>query len=579
MNEYKKVIVKRVGIMVALVAITVCAIILTGMREPYLTETASVGNEGILKQLYVTHLTPGLSSQNKEERVNWWHNPNDDIFYLFLPASANPKKLRIGLEGTRQVAIDGQTVENYDIFPLQVGKHTVDSGEESYQLQVVQTAKVATLFLNTDSGSMDYLKEDKLNEESGSALILSPEGDIEYAGMIENVHGRGNSTWYDGTKLPYTIKLTRKTDLFGMGKARTWVLLSNESDSTMLRNFAVHDMARECGMPFTAQSVFVDFYTNGDYQGMYQLSEQVEVDSERVAIPDLEKKTQNANPEKALNCFPIFGDTQEVEDTVPGSARGYEIAKDPGDITGGYLLAMNIGYSYLDHTNSGFVTNRNQAIDIEAPAYASREQVAYLSHLYQQFEDAMYDWDGINQETGLHYYDYMDVESFAQKYLIEEISKNLDASIASQYMYKFPDDISTKFYAGPVWDYDKSLGNGGIDGYNDCDLTDPEGFYATEDVTGHTIWYAVFFRPEFHEAVVEHYYGNFREHALEEANTKIDRWAELLEGSVIMNAIRWNQYGSADADVIRSGYNQNTAFLKDFIIRRIAFLDSQWQEE
>lgn len=579
MREQRNTLGKRIAIIVSLLIMTLCSIVISSMFEQRQVETIAMQGEGTLNQMYVTHITSGLTSQNKEERVNWWQNPNDGIYYLFLPSSANTKKLRIGMEGTNQITIDGDRVENNDKYSLAEGLHTITDSTATYQLQVVKSSKVATLFLNTASGNMDYLKEDKLHCESGSTLILSPKGDIEYAGMIEKVHGRGNSTWYDGTKLPYTIKLTRKTNLFGMGKSRTWVLLANESDRTMLRNYTVHDMARESGMPFTAQSVFVDFYTNGDYQGTYQLCEQVEVAPNRVEIPNLEDKTQNVNPSKALNVFPMFGGTEEIEDTEPGSTRGYEIEKDPADITGGYLLTMNIGYSYLDHINSGFVTERNQAVDIESPAYASREQVAYISNLYQQFEDAMYDWDGINQETQLHYYDYMDVDSFAKKYLVEEISKNLDASIASQYMYKYPDDISTKFYAGPVWDYDKSLGNGGVDGYNSCDLTDPEGFYATEDVTGHTIWYAVFFRPEFHASVLENYYGNFREHALQEVDTKIDYWAEEIKGSVIMNAIRWGQYGSVENEEIQTGYDAEIDNLKDFITRRIAFLDSQWQEE
>lgn len=562
---------KRVGILSIFLGICIGVLFLSA----YLEQQAAVqieeqaGETQELTRFYVSH-------GQKEEYVNWWYNQNDGIYYLFLPSSMNQKKLQIGWEGTKKLQIDGENVKQGDTIRLAKGMHEIICYGNLYQLQVLQAEDTASFFLTTDSGAMDYLKEDKSNYESGKAAIRTAAGKIEYEGIIEKVHGRGNSTWYDGSKLPYTVKLAKKTTLFDMEKSRTWVLLANESDGTMLRNYAVHDMARNAGMNFTAHSVFVDFYTNGDYQGTYQLSEKVEVAKGRVEIPDLEEKTQDCNPEKALSAFPLFGDTKDVEDTVEGSKRGYEITKNPKDITGGYLLSLNIGYSYLDHKNAGFVSERNQAVDIDSPGYASREQVDYIADCYQDMEDAMYDWDGIHPQTGLHYYDYLDIDSFAKKYLIEEISKNLDASIASQYLYKYPDEISTKFFAGPVWDYDKSLGNGGKDGYNSCDLTDPEGFYASEDVTGHTIWYAIFFRPEFREAVVQNYTDNFRENILEIADMKLDTWACSLQESAYRNAIRWNRYGSSEYEVVFDRYQQEIQWLKDFIIKRIAFLDGEW---
>lgn len=475
--------------------------------------------------------------------------------------------------------IDGNIVKNYDIYPLTVGEHTVEdmATRQIYSLEVLQSSQVASIFLNTESGSLDYLKETKENYESGTTLIITEDGNVEYEGILEKIHGRGNSSWYDGTKLPFTIKLPVKMDLFHMGAAKRWVLLANESDRTLLRNYVVQDMASTSGVQYSPESVFVDFYANGEYQGMYQLSEKVEIDKERVAIADLEKKTREVNPSKALDIFPIIGSTEGVKDTTPSTIRGYEIENNPEDITGGYLFAMNMGYSYLEG-KSGFVSARNQAVDIEGPTYASEEEVSYIANLYQEMEDAIYDWDGINQTTQKHYYEYMDLNSFAKKYLVEEISMNLDASMGSQYMYKYPDNISTKIYAGPAWDYDKSLGNGG-DGYNEFDLSSSEGLYAAQDVTESTIWYAVFFRPEFHVAVLENYYGNFREHALEAADTKITVWAEQLQDSMIMNAIRWNQYGTAEKETILQGYQQEIATLREFITQRIDYLDSQWQEE
>ncbi|MDD2972495.1 MAG: CotH kinase family protein [Lachnospiraceae bacterium] len=525
--------------------------------------------------LYVTNTTNGLARENQETRIDWWLDDNTGHYYVFLPAVSNLEKLRLGIDGASSIELDGEKIDNNELFSVTAGEHVFTLAEQTHAVTFLQSHGAGTVLLTTESGSMDYVKEDKANRESGNVIIADESGQVQYDGPLEYIHGRGNSTWSDGYKLPYTIKLSKKTDLFRMGAAKKWVLLANQWDDSLLRNRVVHDIAKTSGMPFTAESVSVDFYTNGEYQGNYQLGEKVEVSTERVNIPDLEKKTENVNPGKELSDFPVFGSTEGVKDTVPSTMKGYQIEHDPADITGGYLFTLNIGYSYLERV-AGFVTSRNQAVNIEGPSHPSVNQVYYIANLYQELEDALYAWDGINPNTGKAYYDYIDVNSFAQKYLIEEITKNLDASIASQYMYKYPDSVDTKIYAGPVWDYDKSLGNGGTDGYNSTDLTDPNGMYASQDVTPSCIWYAVFFRPEFSQAVVENYYKNFRANTLAAADNKIANWSQHMIDSVTMNAIRWNIYGTDDVGTIQRGYAEEISGLKSFITERIAYLDTQW---
>lgn len=569
---------KRIVILMA-----VAAILLSMVGVSIYSETRGMDREitddGHLHQLYVTNTTNGISTSEELTRINWWQD-NSGRYYLFLPSVTSVKNLRLGLEGVSHVYLDGKSIQDKEKFATSVGDHVITTEDgETYELSILQSDGIGTVLLTTESGNLDYIKADKANREKGKILILDEAGQLQYSGPLEAIHGRGNSTWSDGYKLPYTIKLPIKTDLFRMGAAKKWVLLANQWDGTFLRNYVVHDMARESEMDFTAESTFVDLYMNGEYQGNYQLSEKLEVDRERVDIPDLEKATEDVNPGKELVEFPVFGSTEGVQDTVPSTMKGYQIEYDPADITGGYLITMNIGYSYLERA-AGFVTSRNQAVNIEGPSHPSVEQVYYIANLYQEMEDALYAWDGINPNTGKAYYEYMDIDSFARKYLVEEISKNLDASIASQYLYKYPDSRSTKFYAGPVWDYDKSLGNGGTDGYNSTDLTDPTGMYASQDVTSSCIWYAIFFRPEFSQAVIENYYGNFREHALEEADTKIDGWAQQLQSSVVMNGIRWSAYGgTTDQTTLRDNYQDEISSLKDFITERIAYLDTQWVQE
>lgn len=94
----------------------------------------------------------------------------------------------------------------------------------------------------------------------------------------------------------------------------------------------------------------------------------------------------------------------------------------------------------------------------------------YISEYYQEFEDAVYaaDGSGYNAETGLFYYDYVDVDSLVKIFLIQELGLNADGFISSLFFYK---DADGKMYAGPVWDQEMTLGTGWTK-YNDPGITD-----------------------------------------------------------------------------------------------------------
>ena len=322
---------------------------------------------------------------------------------------------------------------------------------------------------------------------------------------------------------------------------------------------------------------------NGFYWGTYQICEKIEVDQNRVAINDLGKETQEENPEIDLSECERFGlDTIQETWTTPDTILGYQIPGNPEDITGGYLMELEIGGRYV-HEDAGFVTNRNRAVVLQSPKYPSEEQVSYISSLYQEFEDAVYEFDGINKATGKAYYDYIDIESFSKKYLIEEVTKNLDAMITSQYLYKQKDSISTKLFAGPVWDYDSAIGNGvatediinenGEIDYG-LDTMSPQGLYAMRDRSDAPIWYALYYRPEFQEAYKRNYL-QLRESVLSLINSDIDNLSRQLISSNHMNQIRWNGE-IKDATASKEAFLSSVNEVKQFLKVRILYLDKEW---
>ncbi len=541
-----------------------------------------------LKNLYVTHISSGSASHTPEEMIQWWHNEADGKYYMFLPASANLKALKLGLDGLDYIYMDGKKIKNTKKFQVTLGEHTVttDTDDKSYQLIFMQSANLPAMFITTESGSMENMNASKENRESGTILVMDENGDAVCVGPLEYIKGRGNVTWENSDKKGYHIKLPKKEDLFGMGEAKDWVLLANDFDASMLRNTITYDFAAKSGVAFTPESTFMDLYMNGQYWGTYQLCEKVEVSSARVNIPDLSKETKKVNPGIELSECNRFGtETVQGSASVPGTLMGYEIPENPPDITGGYLLELEIGGRYV-HETAGFVTNRNRAVVIQSPKYASREQTSYIANLYQEFEDAVFEFDGINPYTGKAYYEYIDVDSFAKKYLVEEITKNMDAMISSQYIYKYPDKISDKLYAGPAWDYDSAIGNGmasesivDSNGETDYgkDTTSPIGLYAMQNRAEAPIWYALYYRPEFQDALKRNYKEAFRQNVLEEAEYKIDQNADRIVDSISMNSIRWSNRTAEDKESIRKSYFESVAEVKQFLKDRIEFLDQEWR--
>ena len=553
---------------------------------------AETENSGIEKQalrdFYITNIATGSSKRMTEEMIRWWRNEEDDKYYIFLPSSANMNSLRIQFEGVDAIYLDGKKIKNAEKVQITLGEHSVttDVDETSYHVVFMQSNNLPTAFIHTESGTMDYVNETKGNKESGTILIIDENGDVKYSGPLEYIAGRGNATW-DADKKGYKIKFPKKQNLFHMGEEKSWVLLANDGDNSMIRNTATFSIAEASKVAFTPQSQYIDLYLNATYWGTYQICEKVEVSTERVDIPDLNDANKAANPGVDLSECDKFG-TENVQGTVtiPGTQQGYVLPVEPTDITGGYLLELEMGGRYV-HESAGFVSDRNQAVVIKAPKYASVAETTYISNLYQDLEDALYEFDGVNPNTGKAYYEYIDVNSFAKKYLVEEITKNIDAMITSQYLYKYPDTVSDKLYAGPVWDYDNAIGNAHIasdevemneDGEIDygSDTASPQGLYAMRNKGEASIWYALYYRPEFQEAFKRNYNETFRSNTLLVAEEQITQAANLIEDSSLMNSMRWKDGTIEEKEDIRAFYRTEVEEVKNFLIERIDYLDKEW---
>lgn len=531
---------------------------------------------------FAVKVDSGLADSKIDDisKISWYFKEDEWRYYLFLPSMADMEHVILDINGKNEIFIDEvQKVKNGENFSITEGAHVVSTSDGYYYpIIVMKSENLKTVMIHTKSGNLDYINELKGNHEEGSAIIYDGNGQKEYLGKLEELRGRGNATWF-ADKPAYQIKLANKTDLFEMGKAKKWILLANFWDDTMLRNYVAYETAREAGMEFVCESVFADLYINNEYYGIYQLCEKVEIDKERINITDLSKATEKVNGTTNLEQFPQVGikaDGILEENVEPLMKMAHTIPKNPSDITGGYILEIDWLHRLMQE-ESGFVTRKNQAIHILSPSIASKEQVDYISELYQEFEDAAFSIDGINAKTGKTYDEYINMESFAKKYLIEEIAKNQDAVMSSQFIYKYPDNISKKFYAGPVWDYDIAFGNGDIsERPGIVDFRNAESLFVMGDWEEKNIWHALYFKTSFFDCVMNNYFNNIRGLFLQEAYEKIDMKASELESSIIMDRVKWKGYRYEDEKQVLDDYRNSVYFLKKFIVDRITFLDATW---
>ena len=334
---------------------------------------------------------------------------------------------------------------------------------------------------------------------------------------LTNTKGRGNSTW-SMPKKPYAIKFNKKKSIFSMPQDKSWVLLANYFDATLIRNDLALYMGNEISnLEWTPHYRHTDLMLNGQYRGIYQLGEKVKISSNRVNVGD-------------------EGFLLEVDN----HAASEEDAR----------------YFSVDHIGN--------PINIKDP------DVEYDDDDYNAAKDFLTEVDAVlfsedftNPDTG--WQKYLDLESFVDWYLINEIAKNPDAAFGSScYMYFKP---GGKLKMGPLWDFDIAFGN---DPWSSTRPTTMlvDGFYI-KNVT----WYTRLFQdPVFVEKVKERmgfFYFN-KQNMLDH----IDNKAVVLKNKVVEDNQLWGTITDSEStsDEVKNAYQEKVDYLKEWLSSRIDWL-------
>ncbi len=336
------------------------------------------------------------------------------------------------------------------------------------------------------------------------------------------IKGHGNSTW-QMPKKPYTLKLDSKAGLLGMKKAKKWILLANYDDKSMLRTSLAFTVSNLFNMVWTPSTQFVEVTLNGAYQGVYQLSEPVEIDPNRLNIAQVGATT----------------------DTMPG-------------ITGGYLLEVDA------HQDEDFVmhTPRGLPIGGQDPDPPDPAQESYLETTIGNDENILFSNTYTDPVAG--WPAYFDQTSFVDWYLTQELMGNVDSPFySSVYIYKLQSD--NHIYMGPVWDFDVSSGN-----VNYQPIVSPTVLWVRQ-----ALWYQQLFTDPNFLAAVKARWTAIRPQ-LSALPAYLDSQAALLNSAQTNNFGRWPilQEEVWPNSEVAGTYQGEVNFLKSWITQRIAYLDT-----
>lgn len=353
-------------------------------------------------------------------------------------------------------------------------------------------------------------------------------GNILYEGKIE-IKGRGNSTW-GMPKKPYKIKLEKKSSLLNMPADKNWVLLASYADKTLIRNELAFELSRRTELAFTPRGRFAEVFLNGVYQGSYQLVEQIKEAKHKVNI---EEQAENVT-------------------SLP-------------DIAGGYLLEVD-GFAFAE--KSYFSTPKQVPVSIKYPDEdeITPQQKEYIANYFTTFENTLFAENFADPAEGFR--KYLDVESYINYYLVNEIMGNSDM-FWSTYMYKKRDD--PKLYTGPVWDFD-------IAANNDRRLGDAaEKLMLT---SGHDFkhWINRMMEDRAFRQKIRQRWNEIRDSHVKRMPSIVDELAGALHISQKKNFKKWpiiKAYVYLNFQVADS-YEGEVEYLKNHLIKRIAWLDSKF---
>ena len=372
-----------------------------------------------------------------------------------------------------------------------------------------------------------------------------------FDGSID-IRGRGSSSW-GMPKQGWSFNTIETAQLLDMAPGRTWALIANYADKSLMRNYLAQEFARDLGMAFAARNRFVDLILNGDYMGTYTITERVRIGEGRLNLPRL--RYDMTDPYELTGSYVL-------ELTARGRLRAGQVW-----FTTPVLSNPNAYRHYLPDWAFAWGFEGDTFI-IRQPRRErdlSQAAIDYITNYVIATENALFGDDFTCPDTGFRA--YIDTPSFIDWYLVQELFRNVDGDFRlSTYLHK---PRGGKLHMGPVWDFDIAAGNANY-----------RGGYRTDDWYIRTgIWFARLFQCEAFEQefadrwnylMANGYFDRFFQR-IDDTEAKLARSAEMnFERWPILGRWVWpNVAGYRDRTTYQCEVNQ----LREWLTARIEWMD------
>ena len=312
------------------------------------------------------------------------------------------------------------------------------------------------------------------------------------APLSMEIKGRGNYTWSGFDKKPYRIKLSEKQALLGMQKSMHFALLAHADDNRgFTRNAIGFYLSRMIGLAWTPEAKPLELVLNGEYVGLYFLTETIRVGADRVNI--------------------IEQDDEEIT---------------PSNITGGWLVEID---NYDDSPNVKITEGDGARIifTYKSPEVLSTEQETFLRDEMTRINNLVY-----GDKNSDEIWQLVDIDALARFYIVQEIVDNYESFHGSCYLYRDRGE-NAKWHFGPVWDfgsafnYDKSQ-------------------YIYQGREHHMTWIKEFCRFPVFQDYVKTLWQDFYKNQFDSVFLFTQQHISLLSAAATADAKRWPNYGNAD---------------------------------
>jgi len=394
------------------------------------------------------------------------------------------------------------------------------------------------LYVNTDDFKDPVVR--KAPYEANAVMVT--DGQVTKPFRVDEFAVRGNTS-AKSIKKPYKMKFKKNRRPFGLPEDKTWVLLANFQDRTLVRNQMAYNIGAGLDhLNWTPRGTFVELYLNGTYKGSYQLSESIKIDKNRINID-------------AKKGIVVEIDKHYEDEGIPGFFGDHQIPyafKDPDERKTGKELEEGI----------------------------TDDKIAGMKSRILAFEKVLYGSDFKDPDEG--WTKYLDIDSAVDFYLAKELTKENDSDFYRSTFFYIPDytSPSSKFVMGPIWDFDRSAGAKPDAVETRTTIASPKGWWLRGNGSQHhsttrTHWYVQLFKdPVFVDAVKKRwaekrgFFKDLVDHGVER---------EAKEVGVAAKNDR-NLFGGIDSGRLAARaptYAGEIAYLKDWYQKRFAWMDSK----